>query len=285
MALALLNILAGLQAGPEERGRVFGVLTLANPVALLVGGLASGPIVDQWGFPALFTACAFFLALLPAAALFLHDPPGPHRKGAREPDARAGGGRGAGLGWAFWVLFGAAVLAMIGNFVSVLGRSLAMDGLGFSAAAISSTGAAGGAVSLPLPLVVGWLSDRLGRRRFLVAAYLAGAVGLVLLARSAALWHFWVAVSLMYVQNALNSAVGSAFVADLVPAPRLGRGLALFTATTWIGGVVGFAATGYAVQGAGLATTLLAAAALPAAGAALLGLDRLVEKAPARREG
>jgi MFS family permease len=159
---------------------------------------------------------------------------------------------------------------MIGNFVSVFGRSLAMEGLGFANAAISGTGAVGGAISLPIPLLAGWLSDRLGRRRFLVLAYLAGMLGLLFLARSTVLWHFWLAVSLMYVQNAVNGAVGSALVTDLVPQRSLGQGLSLFTATSWVGGVLGFALTGHAVEWLGMAETFAAAALLPSVAAVLL---------------
>jgi MFS family permease len=220
MVLVLLNIVAGLLAGPTERGRVFGVLGMAFPVALLVGGLALGPIADRWGYPALFSVCALFLVLLPLGVLFLRDRAAPvtSRAEAPRPD------RGPGLGRAFYLLFAAGLIAMVGNFFSVFGRSLAMDALGFAATAVTSTAAVAGAVTLPIPLLAGWLSDRLGRRRLLVLAYLAGVVGLLLLARSTVLWHFWLCVSLMYVQNAVNNAVGSAFVTDLVPKRTLGQG-------------------------------------------------------------
>ena len=62
MGLALLTIIAGLLAGPAERGRVFGVLGLSGPVALVLGGLASGPIADRWGYPVLFSVSAAFTA-------------------------------------------------------------------------------------------------------------------------------------------------------------------------------------------------------------------------------
>jgi MFS family permease len=266
MIIALLTIVAGVLAGPTERGRIFGILNLANPVALVVGGLASGPIADRWGYPALFSVCAVFMVLGPLGALFVRDRAAPVASPAGAP--RPGGS--SGLGRAFYLLFAAALLAMIGNFVSVFGRSLAMDARGLAATAVSSTGAVGGAITLPIPLLAGWLSDRLGRRRFLVLAYLAGVVGLLLLARSTVLWHFWVAVSLMYVQNAVHGAVGSAFVTDLVPQRVLGQGLSLFTATSWIGGVAGFALTGYAVEWLGMAETFAAVALLPAVAAVLL---------------
>jgi predicted MFS family arabinose efflux permease len=52
-------------------------------------------------------------------------------------------------------------------------------------------------------------------------------------------------------------------VSDLVPQETLGRGLAMYSATTWLGGIAGCAITGAASQSFGLAPTLLAGACLP----------------------
>jgi len=83
-----------------------------------------------------------------------------------------------------------------------------------------------------LPLLVGRWSDRVGRTRFLLVSYLASAAGLVLLALSTSLWHFWVAVT--------------------------------------VGTVIGFASTGHAVQRMGMLPTLIASAALPLVSIAVL---------------
>jgi len=52
-------------------------------------------------------------------------------------------------------------------------------------------------------------------------------------------------------------------VTDLVPQGSLGRGMSLFTATTWVGGIIGFAGTGYAVQRLGMTSTFVMGAFLP----------------------
>ena len=135
-----------------------------------------------------------------------------------------------------------------------------MNGLGFTAAAISNTGAIGGAVTLPLPPLIGWLSDRIGRKRFLAFCYLASAVGLLILAVSTSQWHFWVVSVLVSILMPVNMGVGSALVTDLVPRDSVEKGISLFTATTWMAGVVGFAGTGYAIQRLGMATTFIVGA-------------------------
>jgi MFS family permease len=264
--LTSANILAGLFAGEGERGRVFGVLALSSPLGMLLGGLMSGFVADRWGYPAMFGVFALLLLLVPLGGRLLQDKP----VARPQPDRAPAAGAPSGLGRGFYLLFAASLAAAIAYFVSVLSRSLVMNALGLSATAISSTAAIGGAVTLPLPAVVGWLSDRLGRRRFLALAYVAGVAGLWLFSRSASLWQFWVAFSLMRVQGTVNSAVGNALVADLVPRASLGRGISLFTATSWIGGIAGFAITGFAVAQLGLTSTFLVAALLPLGSVVLL---------------
>jgi DHA1 family multidrug resistance protein-like MFS transporter len=147
-----------------------------------------------------------------------------------------------------------------------------MDGLGFSATAIASTGAVSGAVGLPLPFVTGWLSDRVDRKPLLAVCYIAAAAGLVLLTGSTSLWHFWVVFSLIGVTTSVNVAVGSAFVTDLVAPEALGRGMSLFNATMWIGGVIGFGATGYSFERLGATETFIGAAVLAVVSVLLLAL-------------
>ncbi len=266
VGFGLTSILAGIFAGQAERGKVFGILSLAGPLGLLLGGLASGPIADRWGYPAMFTAFAAFALLYPLAASQVRDAQAAPSSEQNAPS----GGRRPGLGRMFWLLFLAGLAASTANFVGVLGRSLSMDALGFNAAAISGTGAVGGAVALPVGLLSGLLSDRIGRKGLLAAGFLAPALGLVLLVFAGELWHFWLAVALLTIQNAVSGAVGSALAADLLPRPALGQGMALFSATSWVGGVIGFAATGLAVQTLGLAPTFLAAALLAAVSTGLI---------------
>lgn len=272
MGPTLLRIIAGLFAKKTERGKVFGIFSLAGASGSLIGGLTLGPIADRWGFPTMFTALALFSILLPLAALFLED------KVVGRDQGEETSGKIPGLGGSFFFLFLASIIAGIVSVAGGMGTSLAMNNFGFAAAAISSTGAIAGAVTLPLPLLVGWLSDRFGRKRVLACCYLVGAVSMLILVKSIALWHFWVAAALRRFAVSVGRVIGSALTADLVSQESLGKGISLFSATTWIGGIIGFAGTGYTIQHLGLISTFILGAFLPLIAIILLIPIRRVER-------
>ena len=275
MGFALGSILAGLFAGADERGRVFGTLSLTSGLGSLIGGLSTGWLVDRWGYPAMFAAVSLLAAVWPLAALFVQDRPAP----APRAEPSAAGGR-LRLGASFALFLAAGVAAAVGHFISVLGRSLAMDGLGFAATAISSVVALSSVLSLPVPLLAGWLSDRVGRKRFLFLGYGLAVAGLLAMAASSALWHFWAATALLSLALAMTGGVSPALVTDLVPREVLGRGMSFYNATGWIGGIIGYASAGYLLQGMGPVRSFLIAAALPLASLFLLIPVQQERKAP-----
>jgi MFS family permease len=272
MSITLINILAGLFAEESARGRVFGILALNSGLGSLIGGLTMGPIADRWGYPTMFAVLSLFGLLWPAIGFLLKDAGTVRAEGKNA----AAAGRQAGLGRGFYLLFLGSLAATLAGYVFIMGRSLVMDGLGFGAASISTTSAISELPILPLPLLLGWLSDRVGRKRFLVLGCLTATGGLLGLTASVSLWHFW-ATSILITISFITGAVGTALVADLVPQAALGRGLSLFGATSWIAGILGCAGAGCAVQHFGPVSTFVAGALLP-----LLAIGLLV---PIRRSG
>jgi NNP family nitrate/nitrite transporter-like MFS transporter len=281
MGLATVSILAGVRAEPDRRGTVFGAVGLAGAVGSVVGALAAGGLVERRGYPAMFTATALALLAWLVAAALVDDHPD-------QPGEAAPGG-GVRPGAAFRSVFLATLLMAAAGFAAVLGGSLLMDRLGFAAAAISGTAAVAAAVAVPVPLVGGWLSDRLGRLPMLVACALLGGLGLVVLAGAATVWQVWIAMSLVAVMVATGGAIGPALVADLTPGVGRDRAVALVNAATWLGAIVGFAGFGTAASVVGVPAALLAGAALPVLAIAVLVLAVRVPAAaapsvpPARR--
>src|SRR5262245_34740747 len=73
-------------------------------------------------------------------------------------------------------------------------------------------------LSVPMPLVAGWLSDRLGRRPTIIGAYVGGAVGfLVFIAAGSSLLGLWVGIAIMGLFSFAESPQLQALLADVVP--------------------------------------------------------------------
>jgi len=251
MGLSLLSILTGLFAPSGKRGRIFGLLASTGGLGALTG-FAFGPIADLYGYSGMFALVAIFSISAPLAGFLLKD-------AARETRRKLSVNRHVGA--SVMLLLVASTLAGIASFVGLLGRSLVMNQVGFNSAAISSTSAIGGAVTLPLPFLFGALSDRVGRKRLLALCFAMAIIGMLALAVSSLIWHFWVAYSFLTVLSA-SSGVGYAFVTDLTPRKYLGTNISLYGATTWLGGIVGFAIAGILMQIVGSSFTFLLGALL-----------------------
>ena len=112
-----------------------------------------------------------------------------------------GGGRGLGVANLFALLYLSHVLALPEATTNLMYGALIV-------------------LSVPMPLVAGWLSDRIGRRPVVVGAYVGGAVGfLVFLAAGSSLVGLWIGLAIMGLFSFAESPQLQALLADVVPTP------------------------------------------------------------------
>jgi MFS family permease len=252
MQIVLVNILTGLFAEEDHRGKIFGIIRLTMGFGYVIGGLTSGPMVDLWGYPTVFKVFALFAVILPMSGALLED-----RAFAKIPTHKLSPAKGrTGLTSAFFFLVVAVIVSQVSRFAGNIGRSLIMIERGLAAAAISSTAAVSGAISLPLFLLLGWLSDKIDRKRLIGLCYFAYSMGMLVLAVSESLWHFYIFAA-SFALMLVSDSVGSALVTDLVPQESLGRGISLFQAATWGAGIVGYSCAGYAFQSLGRTSVII----------------------------
>lgn len=282
IAIAALNSIVALSAGPHERGRVFGWVSLAGRSGALVAGLIGGMIAERWGFPVLFVIMAGIPAVLFMVATTIRDVAPQSETPATNPQIPAQSAlpitAPVGLGSLIYMLILANFFARLGPTVSELGRPLVMLQLNMNAADVSGAIAFSAAVTLPLPLLLGWLSDRVGRKRLLVVFYGLVGVGILLLSMATVAWHFWLSAALASLINA-SGGVGQAYMADLSDTKTIGRSLSLFTSSDFIANMIGLGGAGYVMQWIGINPTLVLGATSMVI--AMLVLLRMRSAAPA----
>ena len=110
-----------------------------------------------------------------------------------------GGGRGLGVANLYALLYVTDVLHLPADTTNVMYAGLIV-------------------LSVPMPLVAGWLSDRFGRRPIILGAYVGGAVGFVaFIAAGSSVVGLWVGIAIMGLFSFAESPQLQALLADVVP--------------------------------------------------------------------
>jgi MFS family permease len=110
-----------------------------------------------------------------------------------------GGGRGLGVANLYALLYVTEVLHLPQDTTNVMYAGLII-------------------LSVPMPLVAGWLSDKVGRRPIILGAYLGGAVGFVaFILAGSSLVGLWIGIAIMGLFSFAESPQLQALLADVVP--------------------------------------------------------------------
>src|SRR5947207_7911323 len=176
------NGLLAEQFPPERRGFAISAHIAGGNVGTVVVAILGAPIIAIWGWRGASIAFGLPAIAIAMAILILIRESGTDRAAARaggsvadafrrvlrDRDLRwlyltsvlGGGGRGLGVVNLFALIY----------LTKVIGLDDATSGLMYGALIV---------FSVPVPLVAGWLSDRIGRKPLIVGVYLGGAFGFV----------------------------------------------------------------------------------------------------------
>jgi DHA1 family multidrug resistance protein-like MFS transporter len=267
MVLALVSVFTGLYSEGRSRGKSFSLMSLPMPLGALIGGAVVGSLISRQGYAFMFTVLGVIWTVLPLIGLFVLED---------RPTATPVSSQAQMLitpprfSPAFYLLLGLTLVSTVAISAGRLGTSLSMQSLNFSASAIASSATVSGLVTVPLTLLIGILSDRMGRERLLITNYLLAAIGALTLVLATQLWQFWLAATLLLVAISSSSAMASALVTDIVSPSSLTRGLSWLKGMSSIAGIISFAGTGFLLDNFGSATLYLGAFILPLVAAAIL---------------
>lgn len=270
--LALSTVFTSANTNEASRGKAFSLLSVAAPVGALIGGIGVGQLISWQGYPFMFYALGILWIAVPAIGQFLlKDLPGnaPNTSSRQavksSPEARA---------WKpdlnFTILLIVSLLASMAINISRLGTSISMQSLNFTAEAVSSTSVIAGLVTIPITLVIGVLSDRLGRKHLLAAGFLFSMSGSLVLLTAHNLLQFWTASMLQMMALSVNGAMGLAVANDVLPDRAVGIGLPMINMVNSAANIICFAVSGWMIDGLGINTVYLTSALLALTSAVLL---------------
>ena len=213
------NGLLAEQFPPERRGFAISAHISGGNVGTVVVALIGAPVIAMFGWrgaaivfgiPALAIAVAILLLVRErgtdrAAAVAGGSVRDAYRAIARDRDLRwlyltsilGGGGRGLGVVNLFVLIY----------LTKVIGLGESLSGLMYGALIV---------FSVPMPLVAGWLSDRLGRKPLIIGVYLGGAIGfIVFLLSGSSVIGLWAGILLMGLFSFAESPQLQALLADI----------------------------------------------------------------------
>jgi len=242
VGLSIANVLTSLHTTSTTRGKAFGLTSLASPLGALIGGIIVGQMVGWQGYPLMFAALAVVWTMWPVLAIWkIEDKPTCVSGSPKQQTVSSAHRPGA----VFLFLLATVLLASMTVSVVRLGLSMSMKASQFSASDVSLANAIGGLVTIPLTLLIGVLSDKMGRKRFLTLGYLVAAGSTMMLINAQQLWQFWVVSALVLVSRSIITSMSPAYATDLLRRKALGRALPLVGTMNWVSGVIGFAGSGY----------------------------------------
>jgi MFS family permease len=220
----------GFAISAHISGGNVGTVVVALAGAWLIGAFGWRPTVVLFGLPAAIVAVAILAVVREtgadrAAAVAHGSVRDAYRRIVRTPgllwifltSVLGGGGRGLGVVNLFVLLYLSHVLRIDDGTTNLMYGALIV-------------------LSVPAPLVAGWLSDRFGRRPLIVGVYLGGAVGFVaFLAVGSSVAGLWLAIVVMGAFSFAESPQLQALLADAA-APEI-RDVAFATYSTLAFGI------------------------------------------------
>jgi MFS family permease len=213
----------GFAISAHISGGNVGTVVVAVVGAWLIANLGWRETVVLFGVPAVVIALAILFLIRESgedqAAAVAH---GGVREAferiLRDPDHRwiyltsvlGGGGRGLGVVNLFALLYLADVIRLDADLAGVMYGVLIV-------------------LSVPMPLIAGWLSDRLGRKPVIIGVYLGGAVGFVMFVLAGpSIAGLWAGIAVMGLFSFAESPQLQALLADIAPATIRDASFALY---------------------------------------------------------
>ena len=138
----------------------------------------------------------------------------------------------------------------------LLSVSLLMKEKGFGYSEISFIVVVGILFSIPFTFLFGKLSDKYGRKPYLLISYFSGILALLLMFNVVSAIIFVLVVFFKSITAYSRGTVSFAFINDISTKKNLAKIISYFGSTIWIGGIIGYLITGLLIDNIGFTNML-----------------------------
>jgi len=220
---------------PTERGRVMGYLNTIGVGGMAFGVFAAGIMYDMMGFTVNFMLSAAMMFVSAAVVSAWID----DRKTTTKPSVELDVESKEGIG-----NLSMLKMLVLTNSLSMFGvnglRQLMMiymgSGLGFSGILIGTVSAIGSLTNLVLGIPVGYLSDKVDKKRFYIAALAVNTAAPAVLLYSETPLHFTLVSALIGMSWPLSETTAFPMAGEFAPANDRGKFLGYFNAVRFLFG-------------------------------------------------
>jgi DHA1 family tetracycline resistance protein-like MFS transporter len=224
------------QSSEEERGRVFGLTKSLYMVVTVIGPALGGSLAYRFGFRSMMGVAFVLFAAATALRIWmgLAERFAP-TKAAQRPTLA---GLKSQLGAMFALLFAGGILTWIWvtdaigdtayNLIGQLYPIYLSEVGGLNVQQIGWLNAAWGAATIAASAAAGWLVDRTGERRVIVAGFVLEGVGLAILLRATTLPGYVAAMAAFGLGGGCLMPAYDSLISKVVPEDRRGLAYGLF---------------------------------------------------------
>lgn len=203
---------------PELRGRAFGVRSAADNAGALLGPIIAFTLLHYFH---LTLRTVFWLAAIPGVIAVIVAVVGVREVARRPVDVDKKARLAVGMGGRFWAFLAVIFIFTLGNSTDAFLLLRAKE-LGVPVALAPIIWALLNGVKALSNVPGGTLSDRVGRRRVLVAGWVVYATVYFLFAHATHAWHAWALFAGYGIFFGLTEGTELALVADVVPKAQRG---------------------------------------------------------------
>jgi len=256
--MVMINIFQSDKTCQTNRGSKFGQLIIINGLGAIFGGVIIGTLLKKYSSEVMFLTLSVIAMISFCCSLFLEDV----SKVTCETSKFKRFNKKIFENKRLLYFYIASIILSIVNYMILLSVSLYMKEHEYTNSQISFAVVWGLLFSLPVTYLIGKLSDKKSRKKYIFITFISGTIAILLLLKPISLFVFVTIIFFKSIMSHSRNAVSYAFVIDFTAPKNLGKVISYLGSTTWIGGAISYIFVGNILQHFGYITTIIIGAFL-----------------------